>query len=95
MITTNKSISRFFHIPSDGGNPAVLPDVQSALSALESGGYIWLNFLDPSREELIPMAEPLGLHPLAIDDCLDDQQIPKIDDYPTNTFILFKNFFIN
>ena len=31
----------------------------------------------------------LGLHPLAIEDCLDDDQIPKIEDYPNHAFILF------
>jgi magnesium transporter len=93
MTASHRSSSRFFHVPFVGGNPAVLPDVPSALSALKGGGYIWLNFLDPSREELMLMAGPLGLHPLAIEDCLDDQQIPKIEDYPTNTFILFNNFY--
>ena len=83
MGEINRSSGRFFHIPSDGRNPAVLPDIPSSLSMLKSGGYIWLNFLAPSREELMLLAEPPGLHPLAIEDCLDDQQILKIDDFPT------------
>jgi len=70
-----------------------VPDLDSALAALKGGGYIWLIYLDPSREELSSLIKPLGIHPLAIEDCLDDEQIPKIEDYPTNTFILFNKFF--
>ena len=84
--------NRFFHIPA-GGDPAVLPDLASVMAARDGGGFIWLNFIDPSREELTALAGPFGLHPLAVEDCLDDQQIPKIEDYPTNTFILFNKFF--
>jgi magnesium transporter len=83
---------RFFHIPLVG-DPAIVPDLDSALAALKGGGYIWLNYLDPTREELSDLIKPLGLHHLAVEDCLDDQQIPKIDDYATNTFILFNKFF--
>jgi magnesium transporter len=34
----------------------------------------------------------LGLHHLSIEDCFDDNQIPKIEDFPDNTFILFNTF---
>jgi len=29
-----------------------------------------------------------GIHPLSVEDCLDEDQVPKIEDFPTNTFIL-------
>lgn len=86
------SITRFFHIPA-GGDPEILPDLASVFPVRDSGGFVWLNFVDPAREELAPLIEAFGLHPLAIEDCLDDQQIPKIEDYPSNTFILFNKFF--
>ena len=92
MSESNASTSRFFHVPPDG-TAVIVPDLASALAALKDGGYVWLNYLDPTREDLSDLIEPLGLHHLAIEDCLDDQQIPKIDDYPTNTFILFNKFF--
>ncbi len=93
MSLINKSNSRFFHIPFDGGDPVILPDIQSALTALQGEGYVWFNFIDPTREDLMAMALPLGLHQLAIEDCLDDLQIPKINDYPTNTFLIFNKFY--
>ncbi|MBP7738905.1 MAG: magnesium transporter CorA family protein [Spirochaetes bacterium] len=85
------STKSFFHVPPDG-TPVAVPDLDSALKTLGDGGYLWLNLLDPAREDLEALAAPFGIHPLAIEDCLDDEQIPKIEDYPTNTFILFNKF---
>jgi magnesium transporter len=92
MSPNTVSTSRFFHIPPDG-MPVLVPDLGCALSALKGGGYIWLNYLDPAREELSTLIQILGIHPLAVEDCLDDEQIPKIEDYQTNTFILFNKFY--
>jgi magnesium transporter len=85
-------VRSFYHIPASG-IPASLPDLDAALSALKGEGYIWLNFLNPGREDLAALSGPLGLHPLAVEDCLDEKQIPKIEDYPTNTFVLFNMFY--
>jgi magnesium transporter len=81
----------FYHITKDGTltQPASL---ESAQDALKSGGYIWLDYYQPKKEDLSLLIEPLGLHPLSIEDCVDKNQIPKIDDYPHNTFILFNAF---
>jgi magnesium transporter len=66
--------------------------MEEALSALNKGGYVWFDLLDPDREDLSSLIQPLNLHPLAIEDCLDEDQVPKIDDFPANTFILFNSF---
>jgi magnesium transporter len=92
MTATIQPTKRFYHLVP-GAGPAELPDLDSAVAAMNSGGYVWLNFLDPPRKELEALIEPLGLHPLAIEDCLDENQIPKIEDYLTNTFILFNVYF--
>ncbi len=78
---------RFFHIDAEGNlkRVATLGELQAALG---SGGYAWLDFLDPSREALLPLVEAFGMHPLSVEDCLDEDQVPKIEDFPTNTFIL-------
>jgi magnesium transporter len=85
------SESRFFHI-SRTGKLARLATPKAALDAASKGGYVWLDYFHPTKEELSALIEPLGLHPLSIEDCLDDNQIPKVDDYPRNTFILFNAF---
>ena len=63
-----------------------------ALLRREKGGFIWLDFADPSLEELTALVEPLGLHPLAIEDCLDEEQVPKMEEFKGHTFILFNRY---
>jgi magnesium transporter len=89
-MTPGSPKNRFFHIQPDG-EAILLPDLPSAVTAMSGSGYIWLNFIEPYRENLEPLAGPFGLHPLAIEDCLDIMQIPKIENYAANTFILFNS----
>lgn len=63
-----------------------------ALSMKKSGGFIWCALLSPSRDDLEPMVEGLGIHPLSIDDCFDDQYLPKLDIFPDYLGMLFNDF---
>ena len=83
--------ARFYHIAKDG-TLTQAASLDNALEVVKSGGYIWLDYFQPKKEDLTLLIEPLGLHPLSIEDCIDENQIPKIDDYPRNTFILFNAF---
>jgi magnesium transporter len=83
--------SLFYHISKEGkfSRAATLDAV---LAVAKNEGFLWLHFSQPTKEELSNLIDPLGLHPLAIEDCLDENQIPKIEDFPGNTFILFNTF---
>jgi len=83
--------SKYYHI-SRGGKCSTMTTFDEALAAVKKGGYIWLIYTHPTKEELSPLIDALGLHPLAIEDCTDKNQIPKIEDYPQHTFILFNSF---
>jgi len=85
------SESGFYYI-SKAGKLVRLASCAEALATDRQDGYIWLDFFQPMKEELSALIEPLGLHPLSIEDCFDENQIPKIEDYPQNTFILFNAF---
>jgi magnesium transporter len=85
------SESWFYHI-SQTGKLLRLATVDEALAAAKDGGFLWLNYCQPTKEELSALIDPLGLHPLSIEDCFDDNQIPKIEDFPRNTFLLFNTF---
>jgi magnesium transporter len=85
------SESRFYHISQEGKLTHVAT-LEDALASVGQGGFLWLDYCQPSKEDLSVLIEPLGLHPLSIEDCLDENQIPKIEDYPRNTFILFNTF---
>jgi magnesium transporter len=85
------SESWFYHI-SQEGTPSQFATDDAALAAAKDGGFVWLNYCRPKKEELSNLIEFLGLHPLSIEDCFDEDQIPKIEDFPRNTFILFNAF---
>lgn len=86
------SESTFHHITHTGKLVQTNTWSAARAAARKSGGYFWLDFLEPTKEELSALIEPLGLHPLAIEDCLDASQMPKIDDYRRHTFMLFNGF---
>jgi magnesium transporter len=85
------SESKFFQI-SPAGKLIGVQTVVEGLTILDGGGFLWLQYNHPTKEELSALIEPLGLHPLSIEDCFDDNQLPKIDDYPQHAFILFNSF---
>ncbi len=49
---------------------------------------LWLDALDPSREEMSFLAEEFGFHPLAIDDYFAPHHRPKVDEYPGYLFVV-------
>ena len=85
------SEKRFFHVSPDGSLRKV-SSLDELLRAVDGGGYAWLEFFDPSREDLLPLVEALGVHPLSVEDCLDENQVPKLEDFPTNTFVLMNGY---
>jgi magnesium transporter len=85
------SEKRFFRVGLDGQLKR-FPALDELLSALQDGGYAWLDFFDPSKEDLMALVEPFGLHPLSVEDCLDEDPVPKIEDFPTNTFVLLNGY---
>ena len=85
------SESKFYHFTA-GGLFYGIASAADAINALNEGGYIWLNFYNPAREELSLLVDTLGIHPLSVEDCFDDKQVPKIEYFSNNTFILFNAF---
>jgi magnesium transporter len=85
------SESKYYHV-SRTGKLVNVPTVARALTAARRGGFVWLDYCEPTGEELSALIPSLGLHPLAIEDCTDTNQNPKIDDYPRHTFMLFNAF---
>ncbi len=85
------SESWFYHL-SQSGRVSRVATVDAALAAVKKEGFLWLNYYQPSKEELSKLIDPLGLHPLSIEDCFDEKEIPKIEDFPRNSFILFNTF---
>jgi magnesium transporter len=85
------SESWFYHISQEGKLSRVAT-LDAALTAAKDGGFLWLHYCQPTKEELSKLIDPLGLHPLSVEDCFDENQNPKIEDFPGNTFIIFNAF---
>jgi magnesium transporter len=85
------SESKFYHISRKGKFTSVAT-VDEALAATKNSGFLWLDYCQPQKEELSILISLFDLHPLSIEDCLDENQIPKIEDFPRNTFIIFNTF---
>jgi magnesium transporter len=48
---------------------------------------IWLDLRDPDRDDLDVLSEEFGLHPLAVEDAVNERQRPKLDRYRSHLFL--------
>ncbi|BCB91065.1 magnesium transporter CorA family protein [Phytohabitans suffuscus] len=48
---------------------------------------LWLDLDDPDMADLQAVAEPFQLHPLAIEDAVQDHEAPKLQRYPEHAFL--------
>ena len=85
------SENRFFSITSKGKITS-LNSAEEVFANNTPGVYYWLDYYKATREELSSLIEPFGLHPLTIEDCTDENLVPKIEEYPNNTFIIFNSY---
>ncbi|MEA5442298.1 magnesium transporter CorA family protein [Cyanobium gracile] len=81
-----------FYLIGRNGPAKRLASAMEAVTASDVDGFAWLHYREASRDELGKLVGLLGLHALSIEDCFDDHQIPKIDDFPDTIFILFNTF---
>lgn len=51
--------------------------------------WYWIDFSQPTKEEVVSLRTPLQFHPLAIEDCLHNLQRAKLDYYEDHTFFVF------
>ncbi len=60
------------------------------VSNLINGDYqwYWIDFYNPTNEEIELLRTPLSFHPLAIEDCIHNLQRPKLDYYEGYTFFV-------
>jgi len=53
----------------------------------DEGACVWLDYCAPTQQELATIAEELKLHPLAVEDAVNEHQRPKLDRYDSHLFI--------
>lgn len=52
--------------------------------------FAWIGLIDPTEEELKHLQKTYSLHPLAVEDALKANQLPKVDVYGEQLFVLAK-----
>jgi magnesium transporter len=48
---------------------------------------VWLDYCSPTAEELATIVEEFQLHPLAVEDAVNEHQRPKLDRYDSHLFL--------
>ncbi len=56
--------------------------------SLPRGCFDWIGLCDPTDEEMARVARQFGLHPLAVEDALHPRQLPKVDIYGQQLFVV-------
>lgn len=64
--------------------------VTDTVERLQGDGVAWLDFVNPTSQELEELKAAFQLHDLAIRDVLQDRQRPKIEAYGTTQFIVLR-----
>ncbi len=88
---SRQTYSRFFFI-NPVGELSYVPSITDAIKAAQDGGYLWLDYCDPTKDDLEPLISLFNIHPLSIEDCLNEEQLPKLDLFPNYSFMVFNVF---
>ncbi len=54
----------------------------------DRSAFVWIGLFEPSEEELAAVASRYNLHPLAVEDALMAHQLPKVDVYGAQLFVV-------
>ncbi|MBU9888251.1 MAG: magnesium/cobalt transporter CorA [Candidatus Omnitrophica bacterium] len=72
-----------------GAEPATNLSRERMFSALgEKGALLWVDLESPTEFESDALVEIFNFHPLAVEDCINDQSHPKLDDYEEYLFLV-------
>lgn len=63
------------------------PDDISALCKIPAN-IIWVDVADPTSEDFVELAKEFGFHPLSIEDCRNEHQRPKVEEFQGYYFIV-------
>ncbi|MGR9179750.1 magnesium and cobalt transport protein CorA (plasmid) [Rhizobium leguminosarum] len=55
-----------------------------------TGEFAWIGLHDPTKEEMAALQKAFRLHPLAVEDALDIKQVPKVEVYDDQIFVMAK-----
>ena len=75
------------YVYKDGKRVRAAPLTDQGLT-LAAGEYLWIGLHEPTDEEFDVLVRRFHLHPLAVEDALTAHQIPKLEVYGSELFIV-------
>jgi magnesium transporter len=76
------------------GKRANVVELSSEPYHTQEGDFVWIGLTDPTADELASLQAMFGLHPLAVEDALNGNQVPKLDVYGDQLFVVAKTAFL-
>ena len=73
-----------------GGQPDLRAMTIRTVVETSEPRFTWLDVVDPTREELSELVAEYGLHPLAVNDCLDPEHLPKFEVFDNHSFVILR-----
>ena len=72
----------------DGARVRSVPIDEKANCFEDKSEFVWIGIADPEADEMKALEDCYDLHPLAIEDAIAAQQLPKIDVYGDHLFVV-------
>ncbi len=72
----------------DGHRVREVPIDEKVDCAERKGEFVWIGIADPTEAEMHALASCYDLHPLAVEDAIKAHQLPKIDVYEDQLFVV-------
>lgn len=63
-------------------------DISQPPPPMDGADFVWIGLFEPSEAELRTLQHHYGLHPLAVEDALKAHQLPKMDIYGDQLFVV-------
>ncbi len=58
------------------------------LDGLAEDEFVWIGLVEPGSEEMAALQQRFGLHPLAVEDAVKAHELPKVDVYEDQLFVV-------
>ncbi len=70
------------------GKPVCPVSIDSPPPIEDPSDFVWIGLFEPGEAELRQLQEAYGLHPLAVEDALKAHQLPKVDVFGDQLFVV-------
>jgi magnesium transporter len=77
-----------------GGERAEVLPLSDKLFPQVVGEFAWIGVTEPTADEMTKLKAMFDLHPLAVEDALNGKQVPKVEVYGDQLFVIIKTAYL-